>query len=137
MASRRKGLFNDITKNMTRPLRNDYLISQNNFNTFINGNKKDLSQLNLLDISFYKKVTPENENVFLKRLKSIILKNKITLSGKLNQNTLVSLNRKLYEGILRHDKINLNNQWIPYLFPNHVKGIGESKLSLIDTVKDI
>jgi hypothetical protein len=73
----------------------------------------------------------------LKRLKSIILKNKITLSGKLNQNTLVSLNRKLYEGILKHDKINLNNQWIPYLFPNHVKGIGESKLSLIDTVNQL
>jgi hypothetical protein len=114
---------------MTRPLRNDYLISQNNFNTFINGNKKDLSQLNLLDISFYKKVTPKNENKFLKRLKSIIVKNKITLSGKLNQNTLASLNSKIYYGLLNHDKTSPNNQWIPYLFPNHVKGIGESKLS--------
>jgi hypothetical protein len=137
MASRRKGLFNDITKNMTRPLRNDYLISQNNFDTFINGNKKDLSQLNLLDISFYKKVTPKNENKFLKRLKSIIVKNKITLSGKLNQNTLSSLNSKIYYGLLNHDKTSPNNQWIPYLFPNHVKGIGESKLSLINTLKNI
>ena len=136
-----KNLFydhtNDITKNMERPLRNDYLVSQNNFNAFLNGKKTDVPQLNLLDISFYKKVTPENENVFLKRLKSIILKNKITLSGRFNQNTLALLNRKLYQGILTHDKINLNNQWIPYLFPNHVKGIGESKLSLIDTIKNI
>ena len=130
-------LFNDITKNMTRPIRKNYLVSQNNFNTFLNGNETSLTQLNLLDISCYKKVTSENESKFLQRLKSIIIKNKLSLSGKLNQNTLVSLNRKLYEGILRHDKINLNNQWIPYLFPNHVKGIGESKLSLIDTVKDI
>lgn len=137
MASRRKGLFNDITKNMERPLRNDYLVSQNNFNAFLNGKKTDVPQLNLLDISFYKKVTPENENVFLKRLKSIILKNKITLSGRFNQNTLALLNRKLYQGILTHDKMNLNNQWIPYLFPNHVKGIGESKLSLMNTLKNI
>ena len=90
--------------------------------------------MNLLDISFYKKVNSENENRFLQRLKSIILKNKITLSGRFNQNTLALLNRKLYQGILTHDKINLNNQWIPYLFPNHVKGIGESKLSLINTL---
>jgi hypothetical protein len=130
-------LFNDITKNMTRPIRKNYLVSQNNFNTFLNGSETSLTQLNLLDISCYKKVTSENESKFLQRLKSIIIKNKLSLSGRRNQNTLVSLNRKLYEGILRHDKINLNNQWIPYLFPNHVKGIGESKLSLMNTLKNI
>ena len=132
-ASKRRGLFNDITKNMItgRRLRKEYLVSQNNFNTFINGTKTDISQLNLLDISCNKKVTSENESKFLQRLKSIIIKNKLSLSGRRNQNTLVSLNRKLYWSILTHDKITPNNKWISYLFPNHVKGIGESKLSLI------
>ena len=67
----------------------------------------------------------------------IQLKNKLKLSGGDVENTVRKINPKLYSGLIKHDKTYPNNKWIPYLFPKHVYGIGESKLSLMNTLKQI
>lgn len=133
-AAKRSGIYDDVIKNLFK--KGDD--KTNDFNQFLNGNKTDMSQLDLLNLeTFYNRVTPENENKFLQRLKSVILKNKLSLSGKNNKNTLRFLNRRLYNGIVKHDKMNPNNKWVSYLFPNHVYGIGEEKLSFKNILKQL
>jgi hypothetical protein len=96
---------------------------------------KYISQLDLFSTeSFYTRVTSENESKFLKRLKSVINKNKLKLSGRDVENTVRKINPKLYSGLIIHDKSYPNNKWIPYLFPKHVFGVGESKLSFKNTI---
>jgi hypothetical protein len=127
-AAKRLGIYDDIIKNLVK--KGDK--GTDNFNQFINNKNTDISQLDLFSVeSFYTRVTSENESKFLKRLKSVINKNKLKLSGRDVGNTVRKINPKLYSGLIVHDKMYPNNKWIPYLFPKHTKGIGESKLSLM------
>lgn len=140
-AAKRIGIYDDITKNMIRSGANYYgrrQVNVDNFNIFINGKDTDLSQLNLINFEgVYKKITPKNEGKFLRRFKSIINKNNLKLSGKNNKNTISSLFYRLYTSITVHDKMNPDSKWISYLFPNHVYGMGESKLSLMGTLNEL
>jgi hypothetical protein len=133
-AAKRLGVYDDIIKDLVK--KGDK--GTYNFNQFLNNKNTDLSQLDLISVeSFYTRVTPENESKFLKRLKSVINKNKLKLSGRDFENTVRKINPKLYIGIIKHDKMNPNNKWVPYLFPKHVVGIGESKLSFKNILKQL
>ena len=132
--AKRLGIYDEIIKNMVK--KGDK--GTYDFNQFINNKNTDISQLDLFSVeSFYTRVTSENESKFLKRLKSVINKNKLKLSGGDVENTVKKINRKLYGGLIKHDKTYPNNKWIPYLFPKHVFGLGESKLSLIGILNQL
>jgi hypothetical protein len=132
-SANRLGIYDDLIKDLVK--KGDK--GTNNFNQFLNNKNTDISQLDLFSTeSFYTRVTPENETKFLKRLKSVINKNKLKLSGRFIENTIRKINPKLYNGLIIHDKRNPNNKWIPYLFPKHTFGIGESKLSFENIISE-
>jgi hypothetical protein len=145
----RNKLYNQVTKNMLKNIQPSQIKNDKNFNLFLNGKEIDISQLNLINFtSFYLRVTPKNRNKFLKRLRSIVKKNNLKLSGNKYENTILSTNKLLYNGLTEHDKKFPTDKFIPYLFPDHVNpkerarekllpSLNESKLSLMNTLKNI
>ena len=117
----RKELYNEVTKNMLKNKQPSQIKNDKNFNLFLNGKETDMSQLSLINFtSFYLRVTPKNRNKFLTRLRSIVKKNNLKLSGNKYENTILSTNKLLYNGLTQHDKKFPNDKFIPYLFPDHV-----------------
>jgi hypothetical protein len=111
-----------------------------NFDLFLNNDETDISQLNLINTDgFNTRITPENRDKFLIKIKSIIDKYGLKLSERNNPNTISATNKLLYNGILKHDKMFPNDKFIPYLFPNHVMrgSVKESILSFENILFDI
>jgi hypothetical protein len=145
----RNKLYNQVTKKMLKNIQPSQIKNDKNFNLFLNSKETDISQLNLINFtSFYLRVTPKNRNKFLKKLRSIVKKNNLKLSGNKYENTILSTNKLLYNGLTEHDKKFPTDKFIPYLFPDHVNpkerarekllpSLNESKLSLIKTVYTI
>ena len=117
----RNELYNEVTKNMLKNIQPSKIKNDKNFNLFLNGNETDMLQLSLINFtSFYLRVTPKNRNKFLKRFRSIVKKNNLKLSGNKYENTVLSTNKLLYNGLTEHDKKFPTDKFIPYLFPDHV-----------------
>jgi hypothetical protein len=116
----RKELYDEVVKDMLKNVQPVKVKNDKNFNLFLNSEETDMSQLSLINFKFfYNRITPENRDKFLMRLKSIIEINNLKLSGIENTNTILSTNKSLYNGIVEHDSLFPKDRFIPYLFPNH------------------
>ena len=116
----RKELYDEVVKDMLKNVQPVKVKNDKNFNLFLNSEETDMSQLSLINFKFfYNRITPENRDKFLMRLKSIIEINNLKLSGVENTNTILSTNKSLYNGLVEHDSLFPKDRFIPYLFPGH------------------